>query len=119
MNIITKLITAPLVGLIRRKFLLIVLTVASVYAAGRDDLFDLLGSWLYLFPLGFGAMLATFLVRNLAFRTMDTYADPRDGNGDFSADWLTLTPEGRVFALLLSTALIFIGFAIIAAALWK
>ena len=113
-----KILSGAIVSFVRRKFLLILLACAAVWAASKDQLFAMVGSLLYLLPRALWAAVVMFLIRDIAFTVFRAYVDPRGDQEDFRTDWAKISPEARVFASILVSIGIFLGVCHLAKDLW-
>jgi hypothetical protein len=106
--------TLPVISFIRRKFWLIVVTVAMIALCFNDTIWKMFGLWAYGIAVVFASAFMAFLLRNLIFRNIDKNADPKDPDcGDFRADFRNSSPDTRVYALVIVSGLLFLGCCIV------
>ena len=114
---IERFLTSPLVGYVRRNWVLLLITAAFAWLAIDDLVFAIVGWMVYPPVLCFEAILLATLFRHIFNRrTTDAYTDSRqEGAGSFSADFASLPPVHKVWLTSIQIWVYILAFSIVVA----
>lgn len=106
----------PVLSFVGRYWKLVIFTVAIVQAALDDTVFAHLGSLIYLPAVGSSLLTCTLFLRHLFFhQTLDADAS----SGTFVREWQALSAERRQTLTCVYFGILFVGLALVAAAVGK